>query len=65
MLWLVMNQLCIGAIARSLVEKKTLLSLLSVESSSGSEEGRGAQEMMSELLNKVFSTKATQNKIKS
>ena len=44
----------------SLLEKETLLSLLSIESLSRSEEGKGGQQMSPELLNKVFSTKATQ-----
>ena len=44
----------------SLHEKKLLLSRLSIESSSRSEEGRGGQQMLPELLNKVFSMKGTQ-----
>ena len=44
----------------SLLEKKPSLSLLSIESQSRSEEGRGDQQMSSELLNKAFSTKSTQ-----
>ena len=40
------------------VEKKPLLSLLSIESLSG-EEGSGDQQVMPELLNKEFSAKAT------
>jgi hypothetical protein len=45
-----------------LIEKKPLLSLLSIESSSGSKEGGGDQQMMPELLNKVFSVKGTRQK---
>ena len=41
------------------LDKKPLLSLMSIESSSGSEEGRGGQQMMPKLLNKAFSMKAT------
>ena len=41
------------------VEKKPLQPLLSIESSPGSEEGGGSQQIMPELLNKAFSTKAT------
>ena len=44
----------------SLLEKEPLLSLLSIESLSRSEEGKGGQQMSPELLNKAFSTKATQ-----
>ena len=44
------------------VEKKSLLALLSIESSSGSEEGHGGQQMTPELLNKAFSAKATRCK---
>ena len=44
----------------SLHEKKPSLSLLSIESSSTSEEGRGGQQVSPELLNKAFLTKATQ-----
>jgi hypothetical protein len=42
------------------VEKKPLLSLLFIESSLPSEEGVGDQQMMPNLLNKVFSAKSTQ-----
>jgi hypothetical protein len=42
------------------VEKKPILTLLSIESSSGSEEGSGDQHMKPELLNEVFSAKSTQ-----
>jgi hypothetical protein len=41
------------------VYEKPLLSLLSIESSPGSKEGGGDQQMMPELLNKMFSAKAT------
>ena len=41
------------------VEKKPLLSLLSIESSPGSEEGSCDQQMTPELLNEAFSVKAT------
>ena len=44
----------------SFLEKKPSMSLLSIESSSRSEEGRGGQQMSPELLNKAFSMKATQ-----
>ena len=37
------------------VEKKPLLSLLSIESSTGSEEGSRDQQMMPKLLNEAFS----------
>ena len=40
------------------VEKKPLLSLLSIESWSGSEEGGGDKQMTPELLNKAFSMKS-------
>ena len=40
--------------------KKPSLSLLSIESWSRSEEGRGGQQMLPELSNKAFSTKSTQ-----
>ena len=39
------------------VEKKPLLPLLSIESSSGSEEGSSGQQMMPEHLNKTLSMK--------
>ena len=42
----------------SLLKKKPSLSLLSIKSSSRSEEGRGVQQMSPELLNKAFSTKS-------
>ncbi len=42
------------------VEKKPLLSLLFIKSSSGSEERGGDLQMMPELLNGVFSAKSTQ-----
>ena len=50
-----------------LLEKKQSLSLLSIESSSGSKEGRGGQQMRQKLLNKAFLTKATdlENTIKN
>ncbi len=41
------------------VEKKPILSLLSIKSSPGSEEGGGDQQMIPELLNKAFSAKST------
>ena len=41
------------------IERKPLLILSSIESSSRSEEGCGGQEMTPELLNKAFSAKAT------
>ena len=41
------------------VEKKPSLSRLSIESSPGSKEGGGDQQMIPELLNEVFSAKAT------
>jgi hypothetical protein len=44
------------------VEKKSLLSLLSIESSPGSEKGGGGQQMTPELLNKAFSANATGRK---
>ena len=44
------------------VEKRLSLSLLSIERSLGSKEGGGNWQMMSELLNKAFSAKATQQK---
>ena len=44
------------------VEKKLLLSLLSIERSLGSKEGGGDRQMMPELLNKAFLVKATQQK---
>ena len=37
-----------------------MLSRLSIESSSGSEEGSSSRQTIPELLNKVISTKATQ-----
>ena len=43
-------------------EKKLSLSLLSIGSSSGSEEGSGDWQMAPELLNKAFSAKATRQK---
>ena len=43
----------------SLVEKKPSLFLLSIKSSSWSQEGSGGQKMMPELLNETFSVKAT------
>ncbi len=42
------------------VEKKPILSLLFIKSSSGSEEGGGELQMTPELLNGVFSAKSTQ-----
>ncbi len=42
------------------VEKMPLLSLLSIESLSGSEDGSGGQQMIPELSNEAFSTKSTQ-----
>jgi hypothetical protein len=42
------------------VEKKPLLSLLFIKSSSGSEEGGSDLQMTPELLNGVFSAKSTQ-----
>ena len=39
------------------VEKKLLLSLLSIKRSLGSKEGGSDWQMMPELLNKAFSTK--------
>jgi hypothetical protein len=42
------------------VEKKSLLSLFSIESAPGSEKSGGEQQMMPELLNKAFSAKFTQ-----
>jgi hypothetical protein len=48
------------------VEKKPLLSLLSIESSSGNQEGGGDQQMMPKLLNEEFSAKVTrQNTIEN
>ena len=44
------------------VESKPVLSLLSTESWSGSEEGSGGHQMTPELLNEVFSAKATRLK---
>ena len=44
----------------NLLEKKPLLSLLSTESWSRSEEGLGDQQMLPELLNKAFPMKSTQ-----
>ena len=38
------------------------MSLLSIESFSGSEEGSGGWQMMPELLNEAVSAKATQQK---
>jgi hypothetical protein len=42
------------------VEKKPILSLLPIESLSGSEEGSSDQHMTPELLNEAFSAKSTQ-----
>ncbi len=42
------------------VEKKPLLSLLSIESLPGSEESGGDQQMTTEFLNETFSVKSTQ-----
>ena len=47
------------------VEKKLSLSLLSIGSSSGSEEGNGDRQMTSELLIKAFSMKATQQNLEN
>jgi hypothetical protein len=44
------------------VEKKSLLSPLSIESSPGNEKGGGDQQMTPELLNEAFSAKATRQK---
>ena len=44
------------------VEKKLLLSLLSIERSLKSKEGGGDWQMVPELLNKAFSAKATRQK---
>jgi hypothetical protein len=44
----------------SLLEMKRSLSLLSIESSSRSEESSGGQQMLPEYLNKAFSMKSTQ-----
>ena len=44
------------------VENKLLLSLLSIKRSSESKEGGSDRQMVPELLNKVFSAKATQQK---
>ena len=41
------------------LEKKPLLSVLSIKSLSRSEEGRGDQQTSPELLNKTFSMKST------
>ena len=41
------------------IEKKPSQSVLSIGSLSGSEEGSGDWQMMPELLNEVFSVKAT------
>jgi hypothetical protein len=41
------------------IEKKSLLSPLSIESSPGSEKGGSGQQMTPELLNEAFSAKAT------
>jgi hypothetical protein len=47
------------------VEKKLLLSLLSIESSLPSEKGGGDQQMMPELFNEAFSAKSTQSTIQT
>ena len=44
------------------VENKLLQSLLSIETSLGSEEGGSDQQMMPQLLNEAFSAKSTQYK---
>ena len=44
----------------NLVEKKPSMSLLSTESSSGSEKGSHDQQTIPELLSKMFSAKAAQ-----
>ena len=41
------------------VKKNPSLSLLSIGSSSGSEEGSGEQQMIPELLNEAFSAEVT------
>ena len=46
----------------SFVEKKPLLSRLSIGSLSGSKESSGDHQMMPELLNETFLAKATQHK---
>ena len=51
----------LGVLA-SFVEKKPSLSLLSIRSSPESEESSGDQQMTPELLNKMFSAKATRQK---
>ena len=54
----------IGAIVidlfTNLVEKKLLLALLSIKSSSGSENGSRGQQITPEVLNEAFSAKSTQ-----
>jgi hypothetical protein len=41
------------------IDKKSLLSPLSIESSPGSKKGGGGQQMTPELLNEAFSVNAT------
>ena len=50
------------ALLATFVEKKSSLSRMSIESSSGSEEGSGDLRMTPELLNEAFSAKATRQK---
>jgi hypothetical protein len=45
------------------VEKKSLLSPLSIESSPGSEKGGSGQQMTPEVLNEAFSAKGHTTKI--
>ena len=47
------------------IEKKLLLSHLSIECSPGSEKGGSDQQMMPELLNEAFSVKATRQNLEN